>query len=83
MIVKKDMHDLGTRIGAIFGVTLLTIALLSMALGVGEPVIVLLASLYKGYAATLLGAIMGFIWGFIHGYVVGALVIFLKKLAKF
>lgn len=76
---RKDMHSLGVKLGTIFAVSLLTLALASMALGVGDPIIVLLASLYKGYAATFLGAIMGLIWGFIHGYVVGAIVVFIKK----
>lgn len=80
MSSKTEMHNLGVKLGIIFGVTLLSLVLLSMTLGVGEPVIVLLASLYKGYAATFAGAIMGLIWGFIHGYVVGALIVFLKKL---
>lgn len=76
---KKDMHSLGIKLGVIFAITLLTLALASMALGVGDPIIVLLASLYKGYAATFMGAIMGLIWGFIHGYVVGVITVFVKR----
>lgn len=79
MNAKSDMHNLGIKLGAIFGLTLLSLAVLAMAFGVGEPIIALLASLYKGYAATFMGAIIGLILGFIHGYVVGALVIIFKK----
>ncbi len=79
MNAKSDMHSLGIKLGAIFGITLLSLAVLAMALGIGEPIIALLASLYKGYAATFLGAIMGLILGFIHGYFVGALVVIFKK----
>jgi hypothetical protein len=71
----NEMRDLGVRLGLIFGVVLLSLAYLSMLLGVGAPVIALLATLYKGYAATLLGGLIGFILGFVHGYVVGVLVI--------
>jgi len=78
MTNKKEMHNLGVKLGIIFGVTLLSLVLLNMTLGLGEPIIVLLASLYKGYAVTFAGAIMGLILGFIHGYIVGALVVFLK-----
>lgn len=76
---KKEMHSYGAKLGIIFGVTAFTLAIAAMALGVGEPIVLLLASLYKGYAATFLGAIMGLIWGFIHGYVVGALIVLVKK----
>lgn len=76
---KHDIHGLGSKLGIIFGVTLFTLAIASMGLGVGEPIVLLLASLYKGYAATFLGALMGLIWGFIHGYVVGAIVVFVRK----
>lgn len=79
---KKEMHAAGVKLGAIFGVTLLTLALLSIALGIGSPIIALLASFYKGYAATFLGAIMGLISGFIHGYVVGVIAVLLMKYIK-
>lgn len=61
-ISKKAMHSTGVKLGGIFGVSLLSLALLSMLLGVGEPVIVLLATLYKGYAATFMGALIGLIY---------------------
>ena len=76
---KHDMHNLGAKLGLIFGVALFTLAIASMGLGLGEPIVLLLATLYKGYAATLMGAFIGLIWGFIHGYVVGAIVVFVKK----
>lgn len=82
MIIKKEMHASAIKLGAIFGVTLLSLALLSLALGIGAPVVALLASFYKGYAATFLGAIMGLIFGFIHGYVVGVLAALLMKYIK-
>ncbi len=82
MSAKNEMHSLGIKLGTIFGVSLVTLAILSMGLGIGDPVILLLASLYKGYAATFVGALMGFIWGFIHGYVVGVLTFLLRKHAK-
>lgn len=79
------MRDLGVRLGLILGVFLLSLAYFSMLLGgVGAPIIALLASLYTGYAATLLGGIIGFILGFIHGYVVGVLVVIIRGiLGKF
>lgn len=77
---NKEMHSLGVKLGVIFAAILLSLALLSMIFGVGEPIIVLLASLYKGYAATFAGALMGLILGFVHGYVVGALIVLLKRI---
>lgn len=82
MSTKNEMHNLGVKLGSIFAITLLTLVIASMTLGVGDPIIVLLATLYKGYAATFVGALMGLIWGFIHGYVVGALLVFVKKYIK-
>lgn len=79
MIGTKEMHSFGTKLGVIFAATLLSLVLASVTLGVGDPIIVLLASLYKGYAATFLGALMGIIWGFIHGYVVGAIIVLAKR----
>lgn len=79
MIGTKEIHTLGAKLGFYFAAILLSLVLASVTLGVGEPIIVLLASLYKGYAATFMGALMGIIWGFIHGYVVGALVVLGKK----
>ncbi len=77
---QMEMRGLGVRLGLILGVFLLSLAYLSMLLGVGAPIIALLASLYSGYAATLLGGIIGFILGFIHGYVVGVLVVIFRDI---
>lgn len=79
MIIDKAAHSYGIKLGLIFGLTMLSLAFLSMGLGLGEPIVVLLASLYKGYAATLVGAIIGLFWGFIHGYVVGAVLVMVNK----
>lgn len=79
MIKTKEMHDLGVKLGSIFAAALLSLILASVLFGLGDPIIVLLASLYKGYAATFLGAVMGMIWGFIHGYVVGAIIVLAKR----
>lgn len=79
---NKEIHALGAKLGLIFAVTLVSLSIANMTLGIGGPIIVLLASFYKGYAATLLGTLMGLLWGFIHGYVVGAAVYFVKKFAK-
>lgn len=79
MIGTKEIHSLGTKLGGYFAAILLSLVLASVTLGAGEPIILLLASLYKGYAATFMGAIMGVIWGFIHGYVVGAIIVLAKR----
>lgn len=79
MIGTKEMHSLGTKLGGYFAAILLSLVLASVILGVGSPVIALLATLYKGYAASFLGALMGIIWGFVHGYVVGAIIVLAKR----
>lgn len=79
---NHEMHVLGAKLGLIFALTLVTLSIANMTLGIGAPIIVLLASFYKGYAATLLGTLMGLLWGFIHGYVVGVFVFLAKKYTK-
>ncbi len=84
MIGTKEMHSLGTKLGVYFAATLLSLVLASVILGVGGPVIALLATLYTGYAASFLGALMGIIWGFVHGYVIGVIIVLGKRfLPKF
>lgn len=79
---RTEMRSTGIRIGLIFGVTLLTLSYLSLFFGIGTPIVVLLGSLYAGYAATFMGGILGLIWGFVHGFVVGALVALIKDCIK-
>ncbi len=70
-VLKLNMSKMGVTIGAIWGVNLLLMALMSMFFGVGEPIIVQLGSLYIGYAASIVGGLTGMVLGFIHGYVLG------------
>lgn len=63
--------SLGIGFGVAKGLSMLIMALLAMAYGVGIPVVANLATLYSGYAPTLMGAVKGGLWGLFDGYVFG------------
>lgn len=71
-------RDLGLSLGIVLGLTMLVLALLSMFLGVGTPIVELMGSLYIGFAPSILGGLIGLFFGFIHGYITGALLVIVK-----
>jgi hypothetical protein len=51
--------------------------------GWGDDLIAPLASLYIGYAASVIGAIIGAVWAFIDGFVAGVIIAWIyNKMAK-
>lgn len=79
---RIEMRSMGIRLGLLFGITLLTLSWASLFFGMGTPIVVLLSTLYSGYAPTLMGGIIGLILGFVHGFIVGALVAVIKDCVK-
>jgi hypothetical protein len=71
-------HKLGLVIGTVLGINVVLLAL-AANIGLGQPIVRLLSSLYIGYDMTFKGAIIGGIWGFLDGYVFGYLIGFFKK----
>ncbi len=77
--MNLSIHNLGITLGLIFGISLLVYAYLSLFYGLASPIVALLASLYPGYAASLLGGVIGLGYGFVHGYIFGALIVLISN----
>jgi len=71
--IRITTSKLGLTMGIIWGVNLLLLSLFVMFFGYGGAIIALLASLYSGYSATLVGGILGLVLGFLHGYILGVI----------
>lgn len=65
------MSSFGMKIGMFMGLSMLVIAYTALFFGHGVPIVDLMASLYLGYAVSLMGGVIGFVWGFVHGYILG------------
>ncbi len=64
---------LGIAVGAVWALYVGCLAVFAM-FGWGETFVTLLASLYIGYAASVIGAIIGAVWAFLDGFVAGFIV---------
>lgn len=82
MMSTMKFSKMGVTVGMYWGVSLLFLAYVSLAFGVGAPIVVMLGSLYHGYAVSLVGGLIGFVLGFVHGYFVGVLGNFAMKYVK-
>ena len=77
--MNLSIHNLGITLGMIFGLYMMGCAYLSYFMSIGTPVVLMLGSLYVGYAATIVGGLIGFLWGFVHGYIFGALIVLISN----
>jgi len=64
---------LGVAIGVLWAVYVAFLAIIAM-FGWGSELVSLLASLYIGYAATIVGTIIGAVWGFVDGFIAGFII---------
>ena len=66
---------LGLAVGIVWGVWMLVLAIANLVTqGYGAEWIIVLASVYPGFAGTAPGAAIGFFWGLVDGFIAAALV---------
>lgn len=70
---------LGVAIGATWALGVLFLGFTAM-FGWGAALVPPLASLYLGYAASIVGAIIGAVWAFVDGFIAGAVVAWIYNL---
>jgi hypothetical protein len=63
--------NFGLACGITWALGLILLAFFSLSMDWGTDVLLLLGSAYKGYDASLTGAIVGAIWGFLDGLIGG------------
>jgi hypothetical protein len=64
---------LGVAIGVLWALYVFCVGITAM-FGWGEVLVGALASLYIGYAASIVGAAIGAIWAFVDGFVAGLVI---------
>ena len=64
---------LGVAIGVLWAIYVFCIGITAM-FGWGVALVDVLASLYIGYGASIIGAIIGAIWAFVDGLVAGVII---------
>ena len=72
--VKLSICGLGVAFGITKGLGMMCLAWAAMQWGIGMPLISLIASVYHGYGASLIGGLYGAGWGFLDGFLFGMLV---------
>jgi len=70
---KCQPVPLGIAVGALWAIYVFCLGIVAM-FNWGVPMVDMLASLYIGYAASILGAIIGAIWAFVDGLIAGIVV---------
>ncbi len=70
----------GLAFGSATSIAMLFLGITS-SFGWGNRLVELFASLYIGFAPTVLGTILGMLWGFADGFIGGAIVAALYNLA--
>lgn len=63
--------SLGIAFGIVSGLCMLALAWAGWLWGYGTIMIDQIASIYHGYAATMIGGLWGLLWGFVKGFIGG------------
>ena len=71
---KISICSLGFAVGLTNGIGMMVLAYMAMMHWVGDSIIVLVSSLYHGYAPTVIGGLFGLGWGFLDGFLFGMIV---------
>ena len=64
----------GLAVGILWGLGLLVLGLMAAYLNWGKLAVDVIASVYPGYAPTLVGSLIGLVWGFVDGTIAAAIV---------
>jgi hypothetical protein len=78
--LKLSVCRFGFAVGVANGLSMMCLAWMAMCWGLGAPMISLVASVYHGYGATLIGGLYGAGWGFLDGFVFGIVAAFFYNL---
>ena len=70
---------LGVAIGVLWAFYVGCLAIVAI-FGWGTDLVTALASLYIGYAASVVGAIIGVVWAFIDGFIAGVIIAWVYNL---
>jgi hypothetical protein len=70
---------LGVAIGVLWAVYMFILAIMAM-FGWGNAMVDIVASLYIGYGASIVGAVVGAVWGFVDGFILGFAVAWIYNL---
>jgi len=70
---------LGMGIGVLWAFYVLFIGITAI-FGWGNALVEVLASLYIGYGASIVGAVIGAVWGFIDGFIAGLVIAWIYNL---
>jgi len=65
---------LSLGVGVSWGVGVFILAMMSWQFGWGDKMMDVLASIYVGYGASLMGALKGLLWGFADGFIGGFII---------
>jgi len=71
--MKCQPIALGVAIGALWTFYVFCLALVAM-FGWGTAMQQMLASLYLGYEASIIGALIGAVWAFVDGFIAGVVI---------
>jgi len=66
--------SLGLSIGVVTGLYMLLLAWVALFKGYGVDMVHQVASVYLGYAPTIVGGVIGGVWGLVDGFVFGFIV---------
>jgi hypothetical protein len=70
---------LGVAIGVLWAIYVAFVGIAAM-FGWGNAIVDALASLYIGYAASIIGAIIGAVWAFVDGFIAGVVIAWIYNL---
>ncbi len=71
---RINTQKFGIAFGIAWSLFLIIITILNYFLNIGLPLVKLIASLYKGYEASLPGVLIGTLWAFVSGYLWGLII---------
>jgi hypothetical protein len=71
---KLSICSLAFAVGLTNGIGMMVLAYMGMMHWIGDGMIVLISSMYHGYAPTVVGGLFGLGWGFLDGFLFGMLV---------
>ena len=70
---KLDVKACGLALGILWGGGMAFMGLTAMVCSWAKPFVDVVAVMYVGYSATVLGSLVGAVWGFLDAFIGGAL----------
>ena len=80
---KLDAKACGLALGTLWAGGIIFMGLLAMVCSWAMPFVDILAVMYRGYSASIIGSLIGALWGFVDAFIGGFLFAWLyNKFAK-